>query len=404
MAAAIPAGAVLMYLGADRVATASMMAAAAAAPLNGVRLGLFALVDLFLLIALLTVCVRPPDRRDRAARPPTLMVVGMALIIGGGLLSTALAVDRMASANSFIRFCLAAAVPLVVLFRWQPSAWRVRRLLGVWVASAAASGVVSLLSVGDISGRVSGLTTHPNHLALVSAMAAGVALAFATTARGVWRLGSAAAYVVLALAVVESGSRAGLLALLVTTAFLAGRASTSRMAVVSSGLLLLLAGGIAVGAVNLGEHNAIQRTQGDVTSELSDEGRRELLEGNLDRIAANPVVGDGFATALSAHNIYLQVWASAGLLGLGGLVAVAVATVRSGWATGAAARARPLALGLVAGYTSYLVAGLFQNTLWDRYLWLHVALLLWLGALSRSGAPAGPQAAPSHTGGPASVA
>ena len=76
--------------------------------------------------------------------------------------------------------------------------------------------------------------------------------------------------------------------------------------------------------------------------------------------------------------------------GLIGFLMLVVAVVREGAreVPGAGAESRYIRTAFLAGYLGYLVAGLAQNVLWDRYIWLHVAVILW----ARAAAPSQPTA------------
>jgi hypothetical protein len=67
------------------------------------------------------------------------------------------------------------------------------------------------------------------------------------------------------------------------------------------------------------------------------------------------------------------------VVALAGLLLVMATVVRAG-IEGQRPDTGWLATGFVAGFIAYLLAGLFQNSLWDRYVWLHGAVVLWLHA------------------------
>jgi O-antigen ligase len=243
-----------------------------------------------------------------------------------------------------------------------------------------------------VSGRSAGLTTHPNHLAMISTLGAGLALALTAREEGWRRWAAAACSGVLAITVMRAGSRAGLLALVVAVGVVAMRARPvgrpkgrpGKGPLLACVLGLVVAALVAGNAVQLGQHNALRRVLGDTTSASSDQARVSLLHAGLHTIAQHPLTGTGFENVLEAHNIYVQTWAAGGILGILGFLVLAFAVVRAGLSVPARSPEGWLATGFVAGYLGYLAAGIVQNFLWDRYLWLHVAAILWLATCARS--------------------
>jgi hypothetical protein len=382
------AGVVMMRLGVQGIVTFSMMAAAFTAPLNGVRVpGGIGLVDVFLVIAM-TALAADYLRRERTIHPvPSLLARGLCLLALGGIIGTLFASDPVASASNLARFMTSALFPIIIMLSWQPDQPTVERFSWFWLAGAMMSALIALASPGDISGRPAGLAGHSNQLAIISAFSAGVALAIAVHHHGIRRFVAGGSVVVFVVANLQSGSRAGVVALAVMFAVVAIRRGVNRGALVICGLLLVLTVGlIGTGKVSVGRENGLSRLLGDTTTAESDQARRPLLRAGVNRIGDYPLTGSGFEKALEAHNIYVQVWAAAGITGLVGLLLVGWSTVRLGLQA-AASRASPVAVGYVASYLGYLVAGLFQNILWDRYVWLFVAITVWLGILAQSKAP-----------------
>jgi O-antigen ligase len=387
----------LARIGTGPVVTAALLAVAVTAPLNGVRaFRALALTDVMLTAAVLALAVEQLLGR-RPARPlPAGFILGTALVVAGGLVGTLFAESPPASLAHLLPFTLAATVPVFIVRLWGPSLAQLRRYAWFWVAGATVSGVVGLLSTGGLTGRPGGLTPHPNHLALTCALGAGLALVLWLGGDG-WRRHLALAFFgVLAVTVVRSGSRAGLIGLLVTTAVIIVRTRDLRPAPERIGrgalavlaLALVVGGLIGSGAVRVGEQNAVQRLLGDASARAADAERVTALEQNVRKIGDRPLTGNGFEEARQAHNIYIQVWAAAGVPGLIGFLMLVVAVVREGAreVPGAGAESRYIRTAFLAGYLGYLVAGLAQNVLWDRYIWLHVAVILW----ARAAAPSQP--------------
>jgi O-antigen ligase len=386
------AAVLLRWLGTRTLVTASMMLVAFTAPMNGVRVGgVLALTDVLLFMAVLGLALEASIGRRRWHPLPAAFTFGTALVIAGGLLGTLFADRPVASLASLLPFTLAATVPVIAVRMWSPSFATLRRYAWCWIAGAAVSGIVGLLSTGGVTGRPDGLTTHPNHLAMSCALGAGLAVALMLSEQGGRRHAALAVAALLTLTVVRAGSRAALLALLLSTAVIflrtrdlrPARARIGRGALAVLGLSVLAGALLETGVVRVGQQNAVQRLLGDASARASDAGRFSVLEQNVGRIADRPLTGSGFEDARQAHNIYVQVWASAGAPGLVGFVMLVVAVVRRGARSGRGPLGRYLSTAFLAGYLGYLLAGLAQNILWDRYVWLHLAVVLWAGEAIR---------------------
>jgi O-antigen ligase len=187
---------------------------------------------------------------------------------------------------------------------------------------------------------------------------------------------------VLVWGIVISGSRAG--ALGAATVLLLSLAVFRHHSMAGPALIggivgaLLLAGLHprlpALNAVNrLVDRNSASVVQSDIT-------RAAAVDDAVVAIQRHPLTGVGFDEAEAAHNIYLQTWASGGILALTGFLVVAWATVKP--LRVAARRAHEhryeeevVAIGISLGFAGYLVAGFFQNAMWERYVWLMPALV-----------------------------
>ena len=311
------------------------------------------------------------------ARPVLLAV---ALIALGGLLASLASANPAASAFNVARLVVAAGGVVLALVLWSPGRNGVFALAWLWVASAVATSLWGLVVHQDVAGRAIGLSTHSNHLALAATMALGPALGLAAGLRGGRRLLPVACVAVLAAGILASGSRAALLGTgVVAIAFAAGcPRALLPMAAALGGVALLS----VTGVVDIGGANALGRLLGldGLGAAASDAERWLLLDAALDRLDLAPLLGSGFESALEAHNVYLQVWAGAGLLGLSGLALLAWVAARSYLKARDSARGTrdamaTLALGLACGWLGYFVVALFQNPLWDRYVWVPAALI-----------------------------
>jgi O-antigen ligase len=398
--------AVVAATGPRTLASLALVGAAATLGMNGVRITSFmSAADAFLVVAALGLLLDTASWRRLDVSGARLQAVGFLLIVTGGVLGSIFAGDAIASLAVLLRLVVASALVVLLFLLWRPRVIELRRVAWAWVASASATSAVALVADSGPYDRPLGLTTHPNHLGLVCVLAMGPAIALTASSAGARRVAGLHACVVITAGVVASGSRAalvGYLAVLIV-AFAAGRrASLLRAAPRVRAVVALLASGGAVvvalmiiGIIELPAANAVDRLAGRAPGvRESDAGREVLLREGLARARAHPITGSGFEGALSAHNIYLQVWAAAGALGLAGFLAIigaSIAPLRA-HAARTVGRGDPslaaLGLGFGASLVGFAVAGFFQNALWDRYIWLTPAVLAAVAALARHLEPA----------------
>jgi O-antigen ligase len=194
------------------------------------------------------------------------------------------------------------------------------------------------------------------------------------------------AFPILAYAILGSGSRAALggVALL---ALIIGPATRSRA--VLGGLHLGVAAVLLVFATGLVQpkgENAVGRALGDSdTAEGSDAIREGLQTKVWDRFEERPLTGNGYNYMRPSHNVYLGLIASAGLLGVIGLLVVVSTVVRRAWRR----RADLLAAATAATYLAYLANAYFDNIFWMRWLWFFVGMVAAAGVTSPDRGEAG---------------
>lgn len=255
----------------------------------------------------------------------------------------------------------------------------------------------------SVTERAPGLTVHPNALGLVAAMALPVASVRA--ARGAF--GHAFAFsplhavytVVLLGGVLISGSRAALVGAtvgLLITPLLQARGSRSP---VTLALIVLMLGGVAwvISNPSVAAQSGVvageRLTGAPSQTAASDQARREITSSSIEETLANPVVGQGFATVRRAHNIYLQLLEAGGILALAGFSLFAggslLAARRLLGERSSSSADSGLPVALAASLLVWLTAGLFQNALYDRYLYIPVAILLAMRAIHVRELPTG---------------
>jgi hypothetical protein len=256
----------------------------------------------------------------------------------------------------------------------------VNRVAVAWLAGAVGSAVVAttdLLGATSInvtltglaensSGRMSGLQSHPNNLAVGCALVAPIAVLIATRWRHAWIGGPA--LMLLGLGALASGSRGGqvgfVVAVAATSVLLAGRRCGKPLAI--------LAGG---GIFTVLTIRALESIVGPVlrfkTAADSDIGRRMIREQAILDLQHRPLDGVGLDQITYAHSIYLQMLSAGGLILAAAMVAFFCGAIAAAWSL----RSHQLAVCLGVSITTWAVIGVIENQLTDRYLYVPIALL-----------------------------
>ena len=293
---------------------------------------------------------------------------------------------------------------MVVLAVWLTSylntTERTRRVVGAYIAGAAAFALLAVLALfvaypghdllaGESASRAQGLFKDPNVFGPFLIPAALILLEESLRPRlfGLRRAVSVALLAVLVLGIVFAYSRAAWLNLVVAVfvmlAVMALRADAGRSA---AGALALIAAVAAVGGATVvltGSAGFLQeraQIQSYDTQRFSAQRTGvELAEQHALGIGARSVAN---ASPVSAHSIYVRVLAEQGPLGLavlvmllGGTLLIAGANAVSGrdaYGVGAAV--------LLGAWCGLLANSAFVDTLHWRHLWF-VAALIWVAAM-----------------------
>ena len=209
-------------------------------------------------------------------------------------------------------------------------------LVDLWILSAMVNAAVAIsdftigTTIGErvthvlSQGRSTGLSTHSNHLALIMVLTIPLVVArLATANTRVKQIAYTLALCATLMAVMASGSRGGLggaaLAIGVDPVPDASRAAQTYFKWLAfAGAVALIAGGLAFRDSAL---IAIDRLTGSSATtvqnvEESDRERAGLRAAGKAQFLHNPIIGSGLAHSRDAHNIYLQLMASTGLVGL----------------------------------------------------------------------------------------
>lgn len=255
-------------------------------------------------------------------------------------------------------------------------AWLLGVCFSAFVAVSDISGLTSinsfLMSSERGAGRLAGLTSHPNQLGASVAIAAPLAVRLATKSyfKGV------SALALLAAGAVVSGSRGGQVAFalaLAATLFLLRRDRRLVLLIVA----LIGLSGVAValtGVEPLESSAALFRFNASASgAEESNEGRLALAQQALIDFSERPLAGVGLAAISSAHNIYLQLLASGGILLAGCLFLYFGGALRVGLAEHGGDD--PVAMYFVIVVLIWLALGLVENQLTDRYLYFPIGCI-----------------------------
>lgn len=298
----------------------------------------------------------------------------IALVIFGGLSGSFSSTDQVGGLAELGRFAASSMLLLFIVALWAPTPKRIQGLAWAIVLGTTLNAALSF-GVEKLAGRAMGLSNHPNHLGLACALSIGAALGLAFTTRRSGLRGVLFVCVcLLSAAILASGSRAALLGSVVSVMVFVVASKPWKL--VAWGLLAtaVVLSVAQAGFLYLGEFNAFNRIVGDSSALASDRARTRLAADAIEMIWVNPIIGSGFEQAKVAHSIYLQLWVSAGVLGIvaiGGLGYLVVRVLLK-----ARREDNFLAIGLASSFLGYLAAGAFSNILWDRYVWLHLAMLL----------------------------
>lgn len=384
---------------------------------NAVRVGPLEPGDALLLAAAFALAL-DALRRRRAPWMPALMLGGAALIAASGLL-TALAPPsasylgaRTLFPNPYVvyglhsltsdgnlvslgKFLVALVLLPMMVQVLEPSSREVRVLAGAWAISALVSAGVavldatghthisaSLLGYVPGGGRQAGLSIQPNHLAVALILATPVVLSWLRSTSRAVRFVSVPALLVLAAGVLLTSSRGGFVGLLIAAGLTIVlvpelRPSPRVLAVVLPlGCMALL----GLGASLLPELATQSRLAGGL-ADLSNAQRAILQAQAIADFSVSPIHGIGFDHVDEAHQVFLQLLAAGGVIGLLGYATYWIGVLRTALL---ARRVDPnIASALLVSSLCFLALNLVENQVTDRYLYVPAALIVGLAALRR---------------------
>jgi O-antigen ligase len=385
---------VLGYLG-----VLALSAATAAVTFNGVRVATHAtLSDAGFIVAAALLAASVLCESMPLPRLPWWLFAPAGMLLGASLLAALTLKDPTNDLTSAAQFAVSlVGIPLLVALATRTF----RRSLMIallWAASAAINALVGisdalhLTSIGPAVtgfaylGRVAGLTVHPNHLAIVCAMALPILLFRLARPQALMkRAFFLSLFVVVGVGVLVAGSRAAIAAALggLVLMVLLSRGNRTPYLI----LILLAVMVTAVVGLSLGDNgqgvSAIQRALGNQSVGESDSLRVEYYVRAFSDFQSSPLFGQGFDLVRGAHDIYLQLLQAGGIVALVGFGCCIVGALRTGLmlrrGRAVSSEMDGLAAALIASIAIWLIAGLAQNLIYDRYLYLPIGLLLGLG-------------------------
>lgn len=290
--------------------------------------------------------------------------------------------------------------PQLFVFLRIRSYEEMRTLMFIWAAGALYGAIFAVLYCNGFfpshydefwmhGHRARGLTIHPNSLGIGSALVLPVLVLFYIQFKNsIPRILTVLAAFIIWRAVAYSGSRTGLYLLFLLSAamFFLMYFSMTRQA-----RRWLIGFGVAVVAVYLANkhfggpadaYSAAWRLENG--AEDSDFNRSIIHQTAMDGFAQSPIFGQGFQWARIAHNVYLQMLQSAGLVGLVAYVMGLLLPFYKAWQSGIFLRSYedlPLRNVLLAAIFGAWVSNWVQPSINLLNLLVPSGLLLYMGVM-----------------------
>lgn len=391
---------------------------------NAVHIGPLEPGDALLLVAAFALAI-DALRRRRAPWMPALMLCGAGLIAASALL-TALAPPsasylsgRVSFPNPYViyglhsltsdgdlvslgKFLVALLLLPMIVQVMEPSRREIRVLAGAWAFSALISAGVAILDASGHThisadllgyvpggGRQAGLSIQPNHLAVALILTTPVVLSWVRSASRVMRLVALPALLVLAAGVLLTSSRGGFVGLLIAAGLTIILVPELRPSPRVLAVVLPLGGMALLGlGASLLPELATQSRLAAGLGDLSDAQRALLQTQAIADFSVSPIHGIGFDHVDEAHQVFLQLLAAGGVIGLLGYATYWIGVLRTGLF---ARRLDPnIASVLLVSSLCFLALNLVENQVTDRYVYVPAALIVGLAALRRRAAESSP--------------
>jgi putative inorganic carbon (hco3(-)) transporter len=373
---------------------------------------------LLLAISWLAVLATREDARADFLTAHPAVSFALVLFLGWAALSQLWAEDPGVTLDGAYRLAL-NAVLFLIIFSAVRKPGQAIGVIAAFVAGATIAAVYGLLFVApegtDDAARLSGTLDNPNELAtvLVAAIALGIGLAAALRESPLARLGALVAVALCTAGVFLTGSRGGLVALAVALISFLVIGARFR------GRVLVLTLAIIAAGVGYYSYIASPEARDRITDIESGTGRTDLWEIGWRMVEAEPVHGVGVGNfpvsspqfllepgsiarpdffisdePKAAHNMYLEIWAELGTVGLAlfafvvgfGLYAAAKAT--SAFARRGDVRMEIVARAVFVALAAVLAADFFGSRQYNRELWILLGLAVAIWGIARGREPA----------------
>lgn len=358
-------------VGFEGTAIGALVLGVALSPMDNLRpvsaIAFVSISDVFLLVGV--GCLIPVVMGRRWSLDPWFMAAVSGLS-GVALLSSFFAAEPVASLLSVVRLVIGAMLLPIVFMIWRPGATIAITLAWAYVLGNAANFAASFTQgVGD-GGRRIGFSTHPNIMGLCAMLAIGVAIVLWEVLPRFWGVMALGAAALCAGGVWFSGSRAALVAAVAMIALypIVSRSIVTAVALFGASLPVIFVAAQAILAGENASDNAFGRLLGGGSAQGSDIEREMLAEIARGQFEAHPIIGVGMADVYAAHNIYLQISAAVGVVGVAFFAAMLAAVLVR--CLGIDRRFRLLILP-AAGY---VMVGALTTIIWDRFVWCVLAL------------------------------
>jgi O-antigen ligase len=300
------------------------------------------------------------------------------------------------------RFELAFLIVPVVIGAVASSWRRVNLMTNLWLLSATISAAIGTVDgftgIGlghTITGviadnRPTGLAIHPNAFALTCGMTIPIGLLRSVQLRGGRRVAAITATCFLVSGILVSGSRVGLFSLVLAVGLTSMLIPRLRSRIIALGLT-----GLVLAFLVFPQGNpltqGLDRLGGSGDASAANSQRSDQFSDSLHIALGHPFTGVGFTVVADAHTLPLQFWETAGILGLLALILYTTGVLRAGrllYRDRRLPRGSPeLAGALSISYLIWLISGLLQNQIADRYIYVPVGLLLGLTLAARAYRP-----------------
>jgi O-antigen ligase len=355
-------------VGLDRASNTMLVMAFGFAPLTLATLGLpiLSLANVCLFTGFLLAL---PRLLREPLRLPGMFMLGAALLTIMGLIAATLAI----SARVSLGYLLLAVIGLILgptVVGWM--APTNRQMWAMMIAFCIGTAISTLYGLPRNTYRNAGFTYHPVALAYSSMMAlAFVPYLLTLKVRGRWLFVPPLAAIAV-VGVWTSGSRTGLVVLAALLVLIPVLERSLKLGIAVITVIIVAMPTILKATSDISGTSALSRLFGGGGAQNSNTVREGTLREGLEQVQQSPIFGNGFSVEHTyvIHNIYLQITAAEGLLGLVGLLLILSAFVAP------LRKVSPPRRALMYPALAAILAGPFQPNTGDPFLMLPLGLAM----------------------------